>query len=172
MKTDSPIITLMKKEKVIPILFDTYIAVLKNSVGSKTFRNLYAKVNEKKTDITKDGVLSCAFFASSILVLFKLIKEIHATVDGTIKDLDKSGWKRVNKPKIGSVLIWQSLDFKKGSFHKHIGFYIGNNKAISTSSKNGQPVIHHWTHGIKRKKPIRKVEAIFFNKKLNQLKIK
>jgi len=41
----------MKKQKVIPILFDTYIAVIKNSVGSKIFRNSYAKINNKKTDL-------------------------------------------------------------------------------------------------------------------------
>jgi len=165
----------MKKQKVIPILFDTYIAVIKNSVGSKMFRNSYAKINNKKTDILQNGKLSCAFFASSILVLFKLIKEIHGTVDGTVGDLKQSGWKEISakggsasggkKPKIGSILVWE----KNHNSHKHIGFYIGNNKAISTSSiKKGRPLIHHWTYGIKRNKPIRKVEAIFWNKKLGK----
>lgn len=158
----------MKKQKVIPILFDTYIAIIKNSVGSKMFRNSYAKINGKKTDILKNGMLSCAFFVSSILVLFKLIREIHGTVDGTVRDLEQSGWKKIAKPKVGSVIVWEKIDFGNKNFHKHIGFYIGNNKAISTNSfKKGQPVIHHWTYEIKRNKPIRKVEAIFWNKKLN-----
>ncbi|MDP3004294.1 MAG: hypothetical protein Q8N43_02195 [Candidatus Azambacteria bacterium] len=158
----------MKKEKVIPILFDTYIAVVKNSVGSKMFRNSYAKINDKKTDILQDGMLSCAFFVSSILVLFKLIKEIHGTVDGTVRDLEQSGWQKIKKPKIGSVIVWEKIDFGNKNFHKHIGFYIGNNKAISTNSfKKGRPVIHHWTYGIKRNKPVRKIEAIFWNKKIN-----
>lgn len=160
----------MKKQKVIPILFDTYIAVIKNSAGSKMFRNSYAKINGKKTDILKNGMLSCAFFVSSILVLFKLIKEIHVTVNGTIRDLKKSGWKSASggkKPRIGSVLVWEKIDFGNKNFHKHIGFYIGNNKAISTNSlKKGQPRIHHWTYGIRRNKPIRKVELIYWNKKL------
>jgi len=165
----------MKKEKVIPILFDTYIAVIKNSVGSKMFRNSYAKINGpsaragKKTDILQNGNLSCAFFVSSILVLFKLIKEIHATVDGTVKDLERSGCQKITKPKIGSVIVWEKIDFGNKDFYKHIGFYIGNNKAISTNSfKKGQPTVHHWTYGIKRNKPGRKIEAIFWNKKLNQ----
>ncbi len=158
----------MKKQKVIPIIFDTYIAVIKNSVGSKMFRNFYAKVDGKKTDIMKNGDLSCAWFVSSLLYLFKLIKDAHATVNGTIKDLQQSGWKKIKKPKIGSVIVWEKIDFGNKDFHKHIGFYIGNNKAISTSnSKKGQPIIHHWTYGIKRNKPVRKVKAIFWHKKLN-----
>ena len=64
----------MKKQKVIPILFDTYIVVIKNSVGSNIFRNSYAKVNGKKKDILKNGKVSCAFFVSSILALFPLFK--------------------------------------------------------------------------------------------------
>lgn len=158
----------MKKIKVIPILFDTYIAVIKNSAGSKMFRNFYAKVDGKKIDIVKNGDLSCAWFVSSLLHLFKLIKDAHATVNGTIKDLKQSGWKKIKKPKIGSILVWEKIDFGNKDFHKHIGFYIGNNKAISTSNlKKGQPVTHHWTYGIKSNKPMRKIEAIFWNKKLN-----
>ena len=158
----------MKKQKVIPIIFDTYIAVIKNSVGSKMFRNFYAKVDGKKSDIMKNGDLSCAWFVSSLLYLFKLIKDAHATVNGTIKDLQQSGWKKIKKPKIGNVIVWEKIDFGNKDFHKHIGFYIGNNKAISTSnSKKGQPIIHHWTYGIKRNKPVRKVKAIFWHKKLN-----
>ncbi len=163
----------MKKEKVIPIIFDTYIAVIKNSVGSKIFRNSYAKINGKKKDILKNGKVSCAFFVSSILALFPLFKLIkyppHATVDGTIKDLKESGWQKIAKPKIGSIIVWEKIDFGNKDFHKHIGFYIGNNKAISTNSfKKGQPAVHHWTYGIKSNKPGRKIEAIFWHKKLNQ----
>jgi len=158
----------MKKQKVIPILFDTYIAVIKNSVGSKIFRNSYAKINNKKTDILQNGNLSCAFFISSILVLFKLIKEIHGTVDETVRDLEQSGWQKITKPKIGSVIVWEKIDFGNKDFHKHIGFYIGNNKAISNSSKWKYPTIHRWTYGIKENRPVRKIEAIFWNKKLDR----
>ena len=63
--------SLTKKQKVVPILIDSYIAIIKNSVGSQLFRNLYAKVNGKKIDITENGKLSCAFYVSSVLLLFK-----------------------------------------------------------------------------------------------------
>lgn len=162
----------MKKPKVIPILFDTYIAVIKNSVSSNIFRNSYAKINGKKQDILRNGELSCAFFVSSILALFPLFELIkyppHATVDGTIKDLENSGWKKINKPKVGSIIVWEKNDSGNGNIHKHIGFYIGNNKAISNNSKLKQPVEHHWTFGALKNQPTRKIESIFWSDKLNK----
>ena len=101
---------LITKEKIEPILFETYLATIKNSIGSKMFRQIYAKVNGKKKDITKNGELSCAYYTSSLLSIFKLIKDVHATVSGTIKDLEEFGWVEVNKPKIGAILVWE----KKG----------------------------------------------------------
>lgn len=159
----------MKKQKVIPILFDTYIAVIKNSVGSNIFRNLYAKVNGKKTDITENGNLSCALFVSSVIYWFKLIKNLHATVDGVVKDLEESGWKKVEKPRVGSIIVWEKNDFGGGDLHKHIGFYIENKKAISNSPKLKHPVEHHCTFGASKNKPARKIESIWWNNKLNKV---
>lgn len=150
-----------KKQKVILIIPETYLAVIKNSIGSKLFRNFYAKVNGKKTDILRNGELSCAFYVSSILLLFRLIKTGHATVDSTVRDLKQSGWKNIKKPKIGSIIVWKKISFGNKDSHKHIGFFIGNNKAISNISKLGYPREHHWTFGSKRK-----VELILWNKKL------
>ena len=147
---------------VKPLLFDTYLAVIKNSPGANLFRNSYAKVNGMKRDILKNGELSCAFFTSSVLVIFKLIKEIHSTVEGTIRDLEASGWKKIKKPKIGSVLIWE-----ESVGHKHSGFYIGGGKAVSNSLQKRTPIVHHWTFGIKKGKPVRKIIAIYWHKKLD-----
>lgn len=132
------------EQKIKPLLLDTYVTVVKNSLGSNMFRSVYAEVNDIKVDITKNGDLSCAFYASSILLMFKLIKEIHTTVDGTIKDLENSGWFEIETPKPGCVLVWMEKEFESGELHKHIGFYIGENKAISNSSKNGSPTEHEW----------------------------
>jgi len=156
----------MKKQKVIPISFDTYIAIIKNSVGSKMFRNSYAKVNGKKTDILKNGEFSCAFYVSSILILFKLINEIHATVNGAIRDLKQLGWSASGwkKPKIGSVIVWE----ENHNFHKHIGFYIGDNQAISNDKNKKTPIIHHWTYGTKNGKPVRKIINMYWSNKLKQ----
>lgn len=157
----------MNKQKIIPIIFDTYLAVIRNSVGSKMFRNFYAKVNGKKADIMRNGELSCAFYASSILALFGFIKKIHGTVGSTIKDLKDSGWKVTKKPKIGGVLVWEEAGFENGDIHKHIGFYIGGNRAVSNSSKFGRIVEHHLTFGAHQKHPKRKIEAVFWNPNWN-----
>ena len=108
----------------------------------------------------KNGGLSCAFYTSSVLSLFKFVKAVHGTVDSTAKDLVASGWRIIKKPKLGSVLVWEAMDFG-GEVHKHIGFYIGNDKAISNSDKLGTPVEHHLTFHNKRK-----IEIILWNSKL------
>ncbi|MDO8676244.1 MAG: hypothetical protein Q7K16_01150 [Candidatus Azambacteria bacterium] len=147
--------------KVILLIPDTYLAIIKNSIGSKLFRNLYAKVNGERTDITVNGELSCAFYVSSILLLFRFIKEGHATVDSTVKDLKKSGWKKIKKPKIGSIIVWEKTDLRNSNAHKHIGFYVGSNKAVSNMSKLGYPARHHFTFSGKRK-----IELMLWNPKL------
>jgi hypothetical protein len=140
-----------QNQKITPLIFETYLAVIKNSVGSNLFKNFYAEINGEKTDITKNGELSCAFYTSSILALFKLIKEIHTTVDSTVKDLKMSKWESIKTPKIGSVVVWEKINFGKSGIHKHIGFYIGDKKAISNSSQKGYPIEHHFTFRAKRK---------------------
>lgn len=141
-----------------PLLFDTYLAVVKNSIRSHLFHNYFANVNGKKIDVLQDGTLSCAFFVSSILSMFNLIEKFHATVESTQQDLKKSRWVKIEKPKPGAVIVWEAVDFGEGQMHKHIGFYIGKNKAISNSDKEKHPVEHDWLFEGKRK-----VETIYWN---------
>lgn len=148
------------------LLKDSYLKTIENSVGSKLFRNTYLEIDNKKTDILNNGQLSCAVFVSWLLRIFYLINEGHATVEGTIKDLEKSGWYKIKKPKIGAILAWEEIHLN-GTLNKHIGFYISGNKAISNSRTTKTPSKHHWTFGVKNGKPIRKVEEIWWHKKLN-----
>lgn len=150
------------------ILNKSYLQTIKNSVDSNLFRNLYAYVNGIKRDVLENGLLSCAAYVSSVLYLFKLAADTHATVRGTLADLEKSGWTQIKKPREGAVLVWEAQKFEDGDIHKHIGFYIGKNKAISNSYKKRQPVLHHWTFGNKSGRPVRKVEQIFWHKKLEK----
>ena len=149
------------QKSITRLNFDTYLAVIKNSVGSKLFHNLYVKASGKKIDATQNGELSCAFYVSSILTLFKFVKEIHGTVRGTIKDLEKFGWREVTEPEIGCVLVWEEAVLGDESAHEHIGFFMGNGKAISNSSKLGYPVEHSWDFNGKRK-----VKMILWSPKL------
>jgi len=142
----------------VPLVFDTYVAVINNSVGSKLFQTYYVSAGKKKVDVMRGGELSCAFFVSSILVLFNLAGKVHGTVKSAEKDLEKSGWKRIKTPKVGSVVVWEAIPDKRGELHSHIGFYVGSNRAISNSSKKKYPVKHHHTYGGKRK-----VKAIYWN---------
>jgi hypothetical protein len=119
--------------------FDTYIKVIQNSVGTKMFRNIYAEINGKYTDITDNGDLSCAFYVSSVLLIFKSIGSVHSTVFSTIFDMKKSGWKETKKPVVGDVVVWGEEKNKK---HKHIGFFLGDEKAISNSKYKGYPIEH------------------------------
>lgn len=115
---------------------DTYLAVIRNSLGSGMFKQLFMRLNGKKTDIMRNGDLSCAYYTSAILALFGLIKEVHATVDSTIADMKRNGWVEIQQPKVGCVLVWQETHFEKsGEMHKHIGFYVGKGRAISNSDK-------------------------------------
>jgi hypothetical protein len=163
---------MVRKNVVSPLVFDTYLALIRNSVGSKLFRNAFFLVNGKKQDILRNGNLSCAIYVSSILRLVNLISETHATVKGTVEAMRRAGWRQTNKLRIGSIVVWETETFKSGEAHGHIGFYIGNNKAVSNSSKGRSPVVHHWKFGLKRGKSEREIKAAYWNRKLDQRAIR
>lgn len=138
-----------KNIKIKLLKRDTYLAMIKNACGSLLWRNNYALVDKKKEDIVHNGATSCAFFVSSILKIFDLIKDVHLTVKGLERDLKRSGWISVSlssKIPKGSVLIWE----EKGG-HFHSGFYLGNKKAVSIWTYHNFPIIHHWTYQDNRK---------------------
>lgn len=143
-------------EKPIKLERKTYLSVIENSVGTKLFKNFFIKKDDNEVDAMQNGQLSCAFFVSGILSMFNLILSIHGTVKNTVEDLEKSNWVKVDEPKPGSVIVWEEINFGNGDVHKHIGFYIGNNNAISNSYLKGIPVKHNWTFEGKRK-----IEAIY-----------
>lgn len=140
----------MPSPSIIPLLFPTYLEMIKHSVGSSMFRSSIALVNGKKKNLLKNGRISCAFYVSSLLLIFKLIKNQHATVSGTVADLKKFGWKKITRPRSGCIIVWEKDDYGAGQ-HEHIGFYIGNDKAVSNSSKKHYPTVHHWIYKGKRK---------------------
>jgi len=134
-------------------IYNSYIKMIKNSVGTRMFRNLYLEKRRRKIDIAKNGKLSCAFFVSNVLLIFGLIDCGHATVEGTTKNLEKNGWKKISLDRIkpGDVIVWEKKKAPNGKLHLHNGFYIGNEKAVSNDSKKRMPVVHHWTYNSKRK---------------------
>ena len=144
-----------------------YLAMIRNSERTKMFRDFLGFYDGKTKNLTKGGELSCAFFVSSILYLFGLIKNIHLGVTketedivatGLLEDMRKSGWFEISRPKKGCVLLWGKVEG-----HFHVGFYLGNKKAISTSSQKRRVAIHDYK--FKRK---RKLEKSFWHKKLEK----
>jgi len=155
--------------KVILNLFETYMSLIKGAVGTDMFRHAYGTLDGKSKDLTQDGNLSCAYFPSFVLLHFGLIKEAHITVSGLVKDLEKSGWKKIRRPKTGCILVWGEMDDKKDknySFgHEHVGFFVGNGKAISNLSSKKTPGRHHWTFGEKNGEPKRRIRAMYWHEK-------
>ncbi len=128
--------------------YESYLKMIKNSVGTKMFRNLYLRADGKKNDATHDGILSCSYFVSNVLLIWGLIKEGHANVESTINDMLKNGWVEISNDKIkpGDVIVWE-----KKKRHLHIGFYIGKNKAVSNREEKKFPIMHSWDYNGKRK---------------------
>lgn len=135
------------------LVYDSYLQMIRNSVGTKMFRNLYLKIRGKKIDATENGDLSCAYFVSNILLIWGLISEGHATIKGTKEDMKKNGWKEISKQKIkpGDVVVWEEKMSNKGRIRSHIGFYIGDKKTISHFDGIKAITCHHWTYNDKRK---------------------
>jgi len=143
--------------------YDSYIKMIKNSVGTKMFRNLYLEIDNKKIDATKNGNFSCAFFVSNILLIWGLISNGHANVLNTIKDMKKNGWKKISKDKIrpGDVIVWDKRVSSDGLEHYHNGFYIGNKKAISHNDTKKSPIIHNWKTYINGNGQKKKIIAVY-----------
>jgi len=139
--------------KLKKLKFESYIKIIKNSVGAKVWRNFYVSDGKRKFDLYENGNLSCAFFVSSILMWFELIDASHATVDSTVKAMVKKGWKkrRTARPRLGDVIVWEKIKYDNGDWHKHIGFYMGNSKAISHRDNKRVPIVHDYKYNGKRK---------------------
>jgi hypothetical protein len=129
-------------QKPTRLYFKSFMQMIRNSVGARSFRTFYVHTDEQGDfDALDDGSNSCAFFVSSILVLFKKLSGVHGTVASTIKDLGESGWVSVDAPQPGDVLVWEARQFDDG-LREHIGFSLGDGRAISTSWTEKTPVEH------------------------------
>lgn len=152
--------------KIEFLLYETYMSSIRNSVGAGTFKNVWCLVAGEKKDITENGRISCAVFVSSILLMSALINKSHATVASTVKDMIESGWQEIETKNIksGAVILWEPKE-QDGSINRHLGFYIGNNQAISNSYSMGTPQTHDWQYNSGRK-----IEKIFWHDKLGKIK--
>lgn len=126
---------------VEPLLLPTYLSLIEASVGTPMFRNFWALVNGKKTDIARGGRVSCSFYVSSILKLFNLTSEVQVTVNRLKRDMEESGWMEIPRPKKGCVVFWLAKPADTGRLKKdkstyqpmvsHCGFFIGGGMTVN-----------------------------------------
>jgi hypothetical protein len=149
------------------IHYKNLMQFIENSIGTKLFRNHFRTTKKGKIkDVTEDGKSSCSFYAGVILYLSGLIPKPHNMVKNTITELEENGWYEVSKPRRGAVIIWEATKESRGSLH--IGFCLNKNEAISNLSSSRCPRKHHITFGIFNKKPVRKIDRIYWNNLLGK----
>ncbi len=151
-------LTLLKKKSLLAILLNSV------KTDNHMFRNLYARDDKgNEIDILKNGAVSCAVFDSAILLNLELIKTPHSTIQGLERDMIKSGWYEISEPKPGAILVWERQVFEDSTSHRHIGFYIGNDEAVSNDSSAGFPRKHHYSYN-----GTRKIEKIYWHSDLDK----
>ncbi len=162
---------------VMKLLFKkNYLTQIENSAKGENylFRNFFVEKDGKIEDSLEDGQNSCAVMVSHILYSYNSLLEflgkkhwirfIHLTVASTEKDMIENGWREISDFKRGAVIIWEKKDGRNGEPHNHIGFYVGNNEAVSNSSKEtGFPWKHHATYN-----GTRKIEKIYWHSELDK----
>jgi hypothetical protein len=154
-----------KKMKVKPLFLKTLLSVVQKSVGTKMFQTIWAEVGGAKKDITEGGNISCAFYVSGVLAMFDLIDRVHATVSGTIKAMEETGWKKTKVLAPGVVIMWGPA--QDGNFNNnHLGFCLDETTAISNIWQKKVPMKHHITFGSAKSKNYRPILAIYTHSKL------
>lgn len=132
------------------------------------FKSFLAEYNGQLKDGLQEGTLSCAFFVSSILTLWGAIDQPHATVKSTIEAMKKAGWQELSSGEAlrpGDVILWEKILVEPDDPepNAHVGFYIGDNQAVSNSSKVKEVIEHDYQF---KENGGRKIQAIYRGKHL------
>lgn len=152
---------LFREEEGVFLPHATLVSMIRGSVGSAQFQKMYFEQNGGAVDVLENGNLSCAIYVSFLLYPLGLIKEPHTFVSHTIRDMEHSGWVKIDEPRPGAVLVWGPWE---KSSHHHIGFSLGEDQAVSNVDMTQTPQQHHWTYGEKKDgTPARRVTAIYWH---------
>lgn len=131
-----------------------YLEEIRNSRDSKDYRHYFVKRKHGKgqEDVLKGGRLSCAFFVSSVLFKFGWIDKTHCTTKRTVETMLNYGWKEIDISDIkkGDVILWEKRNQGHDGGRFHIGFYVGNKKAISNSWYKLSPWKHSYNYNNRR----------------------
>lgn len=161
---------------VVKIIFKkSYLAMIRNAAKGENhmFRNFYITIDGVERDALADGALGCGVLVTSILYLQNSTLEFlkkprwisftHASVISTEKDMAKNGWFIISDLREGAIITWEAREGREvpvyGNMHIHMGFYLGNERAISNGSNSTlMPEEHHYTYG-----GTRKIERIWWH---------
>lgn len=157
--------TVLREEGAPLELSETYLAMIRGSIDSRQYQKLFVRSPIGVMDVTDGGNFSCAFYVSSILKLCGLTTGgVHTTVDETIRDMQESGWRPVAELRNGCVLVWaEGVLCSDGRHHKHIGFYLEPDLAVSNHPELRVPKEHHPTFGQRDGRPVRPIREIYYN---------
>lgn len=146
------------------IFKQNFLTVIRNSEGTEMFRNYF---NLKGKDILSNGDLSCAFFVSTVLLMFGFLDKFYFRVVDVVDEMEKNGWQKVTRLRKGCIVVWNPV-VQNGRGHFHIGFYLGNRIAISNRSSIGKPGKHPVVYSGLDKQKTKKVtiRAIYWHPKL------
>ncbi len=142
---------------------DSFLVMINNSVDSKIFNSIIVEEEGTKRDLLNDGEFSCAFFVSGILVINQLLTKVRATVSNLSVDLFASEkFREIPESEIqaGDIIIWEKFVFPDGSVNAHVGFYLGDEWAVSTSYANKKVIKHHYKN-FGQNGEERKIEKVF-----------
>jgi len=133
----------------IPDKKRTFEAMVRNSVGSHIFKNLYRIIESgESVDALHDGKFGCAVFVDNILILNGMLpfEKQTALVRELREFLDVSpDWKEIPlaEKQDYDVIFWEKTEDPRGGANAHVGFLIDRDNAISNNSRSGI-VIQHW----------------------------
>lgn len=145
--------------KFLPLA--TLISMIEGSIDSTIFQKMFFEQHGKEVDVLEHGNLSCAVYVSFLLYPLGLLKEPHTFVSHTITDLEESGWVKVNELRPGAVIVWGPWEH---SSHAHIGFSLGDERAVSNVDIKESPQEHHATYGKNEDgSPKRPITAIYWH---------
>lgn len=164
--------------------YKTYLQTIKNSIWSKAYTQFFiddfpvtpqiwqgTTISQEQTktessrDILHNGSVSCAYFVSNILKQFNLTTVWRANVPKVMDDLLDKWWTSIDPhTPAQDIPVWSILvrEWSYGEtyekIHRHIGFYIWDETAISNNSVHFTwladawlvPVEHHYTYNGQR----------------------
>ena len=125
--------------------------MIEKSVGTTMFQNFYVENGRgEEQDVLDGGDVSCAVYVSSILLLNQLVDKGLDTprvrVERVREDLQASGWYEIGEDTIepGAVIFWDVAPQSEKKLHTHVGFYLGDDIAVSNCYVRKVPVKHHF----------------------------